>query len=404
MTSSPTRDAIVFLPALGAEWGDEGLEQTAHRMATALERKAQSAAAKFSVDLKAGEEKYSDEQKTRVCTIVRADESNRTPVADLYSFYYQDALTERFAKRNLVTKAFFVLLAIVVHLPRVVRALFSTHTSKSPRETIQFVYAILILLLLCLYLGFLCFALYQTARGLTQLGGSNPDVSVPQLLVVAGAGIGVFIPRLRDWVSEAAVSYISLINYLSFGDRREVISGRLADLLEYVAEKDNPLYSRIIFLAYSFGTIVALDTLFPQEEEPSDRYRLIETLVTIGTPYDAIRSWWKSYFTERHGFSGYPENWLNVYAPADVLGSNFRMDGVQGEATDSIELLDGSKARLPNNLLYSAGPRLDEVGRLETITLIGLRVHAMYWQKELEAESAYGLILERLYEGKPALA
>jgi hypothetical protein len=302
-------------------------------------------------------------------------------------------------------KAIVVLLAVLVHLPRVVRAMFTgKKAGKTLKETVQVLYGIGILLLLSAYLGLLIWAVVQTVSSFPELGGDNPGVTLPQILVVAGAALGFLFPGIREWVVRSASGYVALIHYLSVGERRQVLQGRLVALLEHIGEKEEPTYGRVNVIAYSFGSIVTLDTVFPRGKDPIQRMELLDTLVTIGTPYDAIRSWWPKYFSRRHAMPGRPARWLNVYAPADVLGSNFRNDPVAAPASESVRLEDGARGPLPENVVYAVGPSLDEIGPFGVITLVGLRAHALYWDEDEEAETVYGVIIPRLYAGTPAMA
>ena len=397
------RDAIIFLAGLAAEWGDRRLDETAHRIAVAFDRNAATAEAHFSVKLEVEEEEYSPRSKTRRCTILRTDASGTEPVLDLYAFSYQATLAEGIERRNPLVKALLVLAAVVMHLPRVIHALFpGPKSGKTRKDTVQILQALALMLLLSVYMGFLVWALIQTVMALPDLGGRNPTVTVPQMIVVVSGVIGTAIPGIREWITRSAVSYLSLIYYLLLGERRQVVVGRLTSLIEHLAEK-GPLHPRIHLLGYSFGTIVALDALFPRGREPVPRFALVDTLVTVGTPFDAIRSWWPKYFHDREAMQACPRRWLNVYAPADVLGSNFRNDPRLAEANESVHLPDGSLGPLPTNVVYGVGPALDEVGLIGLITLLGLRAHALYWEDEPEAESVYDVLIPLLYEGSAAL-
>jgi hypothetical protein len=216
---SPPRDAVIFLPGLGADWGDHRLDEAAQLMADAFERAA-TAAPKFSVKLEVGEENYAPDSPTRRCTILREDASGTTPVLDMYAFYYQSTLRDRFERRNLLVKALLVLAAIVIHVPKVIVALFRGTRGKSRKDMIQVLQAVSILLLLIVYMGVLVWALIQTVTSLPAHAGKTPKVTTPQVVVVLRALIGAMDPGIREWVSKAAVNYVSLIYYVLLGEQR----------------------------------------------------------------------------------------------------------------------------------------------------------------------------------------
>lgn len=79
-------------------------------------------------------------------------------------------------------------------------------------------------------------------------------------------------------------------------------------------------------VGYSFGSLVALDMLFPKTsaQEPVDpRYRAGNlSLLTIGCPVDFMRLYFPDYLDARDARApGLP--WTNIFIPADVFGSNF---------------------------------------------------------------------------------
>jgi hypothetical protein len=76
-------------------------------------------------------------------------------------------------------------------------------------------------------------------------------------------------------------------------------------------------YTRLHVVCNSFGSVVAIDSLFPTGgSEPAKRVRDVHTLITVGCPFDFIRS----YFDARGGFAGVPRQWLNIYREDDVAG------------------------------------------------------------------------------------
>jgi hypothetical protein len=86
--------------------------------------------------------------------------------------------------------------------------------------------------------------------------------------VVLAAALQALWPGLREGLVKGALTYISIIEYITYGERREVIASQFSDLLEHIAEKS--VYRHIHVVAYSFGSIVALDTLFPASRKPTN--------------------------------------------------------------------------------------------------------------------------------------
>lgn len=418
-------------------------------------------------------------------------------IVDVYALDYTRVLTRKYENLNLVLKSLLVSLTLIAMIPRIWGAIFPNILQENARqnwrgktflEKVQILYALAVLFLLSAYfiilvstaVGVAVAAFPQIAAaaqafgalawnglaGLAQRIGfltttvgpvepplppraaeiqatlatwaSQTALGVASALIVLASGLEVFKPRLKEAVSKAAVEYLCMIQYLGFGDRRRVIVGQLVDLLIHIQRKGRrtPLRNVHVF-AYSFGTIIALDALFPQVRPAGRRFRQIHTLVTIGCPFDLIRTFWWDYFDNRIGGDA-PKRWLNVYSPVDFLSSNFRNDGRIGKDAEvcvappgpepasqpqsargaggapgtrsllgrMISALAGTfvrrpvgdestigvgspaphvgKALTPNENLVEPGPI--HLSFWEAVTLMGLRAHSMYWEKEFESE------------------
>jgi hypothetical protein len=135
------------------------------------------------------------------------------------------------------------------------------------------------------------------------------------------AGLGIWRSAFVKQIGAAALIGYSVVDYLDRGeDRGSELRGQLVALLEQLAQRERP-YEQIDVLAYSFGSI---DALFPFVQSPPPRLATIDRLVTIACPLDFVRSYWPDYFTKRFSIPGRPAQWVNFYAPSDVLASNFQ--------------------------------------------------------------------------------
>lgn len=288
--------------------------------------------------------------------------------------------------------------------------------------------------------------IFSFAGGWFAFAGSNAKPAIVLL-----TALGALLPNrrnLQEAVSGAAVEFLCLNYYLSMGDRRNVLIGHVSALLEDICEQGQ--YERIHVLAYSFGSVVALDALFPILREPTTRFNKIDTLVTIGCPLDTIRLFWPQYFRERRKLRDVPKRWLNIYSRVDVLSSNFNnrdsevteSDYVLGLERDWLDRVGPHRpecyqrmpaqcaARLkhalsvacaddpvckeqraqhiptcekqlaqqplmctaqcirikPENLLFSDAASAKQLGVMSQLTLLGMRAHSMYWEPANEQE------------------
>ena len=152
--------------------------------------------------------------------------------------------------------------------------------------------------------------------------------------------------------------------------QRAALAGRLRGLIEYVAEQ-TPAYRRVDLVGYSFGSLVALDCLFPQQGPPDPRYGLLRGLVTIGCPWDGARLLYPGFTRNRYARAGVPAGWLNVYAPLDVFGSNFRDDAELADATIAIARTPDGSEMTPINVAYHTVPDASGLGVMDVDHLHG---------------------------------
>jgi hypothetical protein len=410
--TTPGRDAIIFLPALGVDWTDQSVETMARRLATAFDRAAVREAS-FVAKLGPAEAYGSTStNKVGVATISRVDGSHEVAVADLYGFDYHQTLTAGIAERNLLLQAVSLLVMIGYSTGRLVGVVHrrpreddgTRAHSKRATEVLQVVFGALILLLFCVYAGIVVAALIKSGSQLPAFLHRRPaEGSLLQAAVVAITALGLSRPKVRATVSRAAVNYLGATTYLGFGARRADIAGKLEALLEHVAERRAPIYERIHVIAYSFGSIVALDTLFPRSRQPPRRAEDVRALVTIGCPFDMVRTYWRDYFDDRERPIG-ERTWWNVYSPEDVLSSNFRNDADDDVPTVGITTTGhpGNPIKPIRNIQYNPSGA-DHLSISGLFVMAGLRAHATYWDEDPDADTCLTAVVTELYAGAPAL-
>jgi hypothetical protein len=222
------------------------------------------------------------------------------------------------------------------------------------------------------------------------------------------AGIGIWRSALVKRLSAGALVGYSVVDYLDRGeDRGSQLRGQLTQLLERLAELEQP-YRHIDVVTYSFGSIAALDALFAFVQPPPPRLATIDRLVTIACPFDFVRSYWPDYFSKRFSLPGAPGEWVNFYAPSDVLASNFSnttsgvVDPGAGPAPEAVITgRDGQPVGpSPLNVAYLLDGRDEPVAGLESLRLKGLRFHGQYWSSRVESEeSVFDQVIEHLGPG-----
>ena len=213
---------------------------------------------------------------------------------------------------------------------------------------------------------------------------------VLQSVVVILTAVLTFIPiSVRRAIEHFGDRWSLILGYVAVGETRDVITGNLDDLL---AEAMRVGYTEVSIVGYSMGSVIALDTLFPPA--PTDRTipAQIDSLVTIGCPYDSICGLNPKYFAKRSHREGVPKRWVNVFNPVDVLSSNFRRDSAiydpsgHHAALADHGITEGHDVSKPKNMIWNPlgqnkGPKLSQV-----ITWLGLRSHAMYWNSTFQGD------------------
>lgn len=437
----PASEAILFIPGIAGP----PLEQTAFRIASAFDVCSQSAVAEFPVSSGQDEEYVTEgaQLKTKVRTIQRAGPGKDLQnLVDVYEYNYVDALIKEHIESNLLVKAWRLFVQLLVNIPRMCAAFGRNRRQKSPLERAQFVYASAVLSFLVIYLVVLAVAVcditgkvISSRSNQPQPAGVSSPISTPTnpqaaganglqqqlwesmliyspFMVVVFAIVEVFYPGLKKGLADASVRYASVVGYLSFGTRGGVLEGPLNALLGHMKAKG---YQKIHVVAYSFGSVLALDSIFPADRAPVERIKEIDTLVTVGCPYDLIRVFWPDYYENRNeslkesrkGNGSLTQNWINIYSPIDVLGSNFRNDQTISlpEPDKAIDLNDSDSKLCPSvSLAFTQGRSKVGLSLIEFLALAGLEAHNSYWEHGYESENtAFSLIIPEIYPGHPFL-
>ncbi len=418
------RDCFVFLPGMvGGLALTQKIDTLCRRIARALANNAEDRTIRFSYKVHALENL--ETFKGEIGTIYRHDDQGDAPVIDVYMLEYRQNLIERYENRNLLAKTLLLLVALPRSVTRILRAMIKKKTSKTRPEQLQLLYALSIICLLIVYVAILIGALGSLIVDSHVLANVLPQIKFPQFFgwfskasqwtVVVGAVLLLFLPpkfNFKERISQAAVDYLCMVYYLNLGDQRNTIVGRLETFIDEISrvseterKSSGKGYRNIHLFSYSFGSIIALDALFPAGRSPGRPLRDIHTLVTIGCPFDFVRTFWSRYFDQRREYvKDHPVRWLNVYSPLDVLASNFRNDSQTSKATISIraqELSADADVPAPCNVRFHEGLDHSELSFSDSLTLLGLRAHSMYWSSEAETEhNCFSELIPKMYNGR----
>lgn len=405
---APPRDAIVLVAGLRPTDPVRSADEAARRIARAFEVNADPTAI-FLVQESREQAVRDSAIATRCVTVLRRDRSGaERAVVDVYDLPYQSLIAGDDATRTPAGQALGVLGTLVGLFGRVVRYAF--HPGKSRAEKWQVALGLACYAVLVGYVALLIVTAVATLA--PHLPGVPPAVrrvtdgplAGMQAAIVALTALGLFNrASFKQTVQRAGAITHAVTRYLAAGEGASDVRGAFAALLQHVLEQkvDGGCYARVHVIGYSFGSVLALDALFPCMQADAHLAR-VDSLTTIGCPFDLVRTYWPSYFAGRHAArGGAPATWLNVYAAADVLGSTFAASG-KG-APPGIALTD-RRVRAPDLLLrYGPAPEVGNRSLTEQLTLVGFRSHRTYWERA-GSDSCFGLVVPALFQGRPALA
>jgi hypothetical protein len=447
----PPQDAVIFVPSIGNEWTDQSLELIARKMSRALALQEGGRVA-YTIDLQDEDNFGGGTETMKFYSISRSDPNvgTKEKILDLYEMNYRSLLIHDFEQRTLLVKSVVVLLTVISNIGRVFGAFFRSWlvwlgpkptpyekgkdaeyvesrrhhnaTGITWLEKLQALYALVIFSMISAYMillflssvGIIATAIASAGAAAANGGAAFDPASVIQSVVNTPFGglaslflavvtlvAGVTHNQVREFILGIIVDYICMVDYINDdadeGQKRKLIA-QLQDFMDRIDHHANGGYRRYAIVSFSFGSIVALDTLFPKEErERSVVVDKTSVLFTIGSPFDLIRSFWSTYF-EKRNVCDLNLEWWNIFSPLDLLGSNFRNDDKADHPVESFIFKSGELCEIgfkPQNIQYGgdAPIRLS----LRFLLLYALRAHSIYWDKSNDNSDAFEHVIRNLY-------
>ena len=336
-----------------------------------------------------------------VYQIERTDAAGTVAVVDVYGYQPRMVLdaesTPARALTRVITLALTVLAGVLIWTAAAAR---SSRRRKSAPQMLQLLLCLLMLFALGAYfltaVYALVDALWLALRPSGNGPGSAPVISWPQWAVLIGAVTGLLAPNLRTRLTEAGELYQRIMRYTWTASVRNRLTGDLQDLLDRVNQR--PEIQTIHLVGFSFGALLALDTLLPTSGRPAP-IQQIRSLVTIGCPFELIEMLHPAYGRARTPATPQPFTWINVYQPIDVLASTFGAGHTRTRPAVPI-LADGTHRHPDMNIAWNAEFTLTPVNFL---MLPSFYSHGQYWDQNTGCRSAFGSIVDALYSDTPAL-
>lgn len=459
MVAGPAPLALIYLPQILGDGAGGELERIGRKLALAIDRQGGHAGRTYRSEVDSVELDGRIEPRCRVMCREAGGDSDR-PVVDVFFVDYRPRLMVRYREGSLIRRCFLAGFGLAEMMARSVMQVFRNRNVRLDRmKLLQMVPVVAGLMLVGAYFGTLGMGVVRVAEqawnlpemrgtGGSAAAGRSSDGSMPEAsarrsvvidtasdawrpwmmqklgempgrsmaalgtavqwvylrsgyvvaFMVAVGFVGTGRSRVTELVKRLSEELLAFVYYLSFADRRSEVTGQVDGFVERLVEATGGK-QRIGLMGYSFGSIVAMDALFPADVVRARRMDSVDTLVTIGTPVDFIARNWPGYFDGRHREHRAPATWVNVYSPMDILATRFHGDhaGHRG----GLEPVPDREHSFRENLVNS------ELTFLGVLTLAGLRAHSQYWSAHEEGErNCFQLIVGDLFpeEVRPASA
>ena len=368
----------------------------------------------FDYNVKLEKVEYTTEEKSNVICILKKDKktADESIVYKFYEFQYGETLTKSYVDKNILYKNYLLFSIVITKLPIMIwRMIMPTKQYSSTFQmvyifSIFFIIALSILLMIpstiSLFLNDQLVAAIKSIKWIYQpihaMGIERKDIiSISEVFVPIISLIMLVIPKANLFITGLSTEFVSAHLYLQYAQQKGIILGNLDLLYEYIAQ--NEVEPEIHIHTYSFGTLLALDYLYPYKGKlTGNALNLTKGLITIGTPFDFINTYYPNYYNARGSeieIETKSLQWINVYSITDALASNFRNDAVAGDAAYGII----ANGLIPANIDYEVMVT-SNFGFFNYMLLNNLKVHGMYWSETTNGKSCLDPIYMKMVELK----
>lgn len=386
----------IYISGLGQSTAKETAEKYASRYLKELEYSTSG----FEFYTKIEKIYYLEENSSLAIRILQKPKGQLAARTDpvLYTFYdfqYGQLLTEKFEQRNLILKNLFLLILVIRKIPALLRNIFNLNTFVKTKQTFYVFGIFLLMSLAVLWLIPSVMTILQDVIGQKLYNEESffgNLVRISAITVPITAILILFIPESSTLVTKLATEFTAVDNYIQYGEQSQTIQGNLDALVEYIVENEpNPT---IQLHTYSFGSIVAMDALFPIGNDVTQNTKeTINLLITVGTPFEFVKGFYPNFYENRNTFMTEKIQWVNVYSLMDAFASNFRNDNKAGNAHFGII----KNKEKPINLNYEIA-RKDTYNPFNFLTLKHIRMHRCYWDETKNGQSCTRLIFNKMKE------
>ncbi|TDO77804.1 hypothetical protein EV143_10336 [Flavobacterium chryseum] len=388
----------IYITGLGQSIDNETVEKHAERFKNELSFSITG----FEYFLKTEKIFYIPEKSSTVVQIIKKNKttSEEELVYKIYDFQYHNILTDKFIHYNIFIQSLTLFALVIKKFPQIILRLFKGNGFSRPGQTF---YAFFILFIISLFIIFLI----PTCVDLILNSGifKKPDNSILEKIVTNIdaekirkyeksilsfiALILLFLPQSKTIITSLATEFACVDSYINNGEQSQILVGNLNLLTEYIAE--NEIDPEIHFHCYSFGSIIAMDALFPIAEiPPSENIKnLTKSFISIGNPFEFINAYYPEYYNDRSRAMEGKIKWINIYSLFDTFGTNFRKDNKKGDAQFGIKDIS-----VPENINYEI--RNKPLNFVDFILLNSIKMHKCYWDSSPIGDSCLKVLLPNM--------
>ncbi|OUL61221.1 hypothetical protein [Flavobacterium sp. AJR] len=387
----------IYITGLGQSIHNETVEKYTERLRNELNFTTTG----FNYFIKTEKISYQPEKNSTVVSLFKKDKNDiEELIYKIYDFQYHKILTEKFEHYNIFIKNLILFSLIIKKTPQITLRFFRKKEFSSPYQT-TYAFSILLIISLCvLFLIPACIDLMTNESIIKNISkllyhiGYDIDVerihNYGKYVLSITTLILIFAPQSKTIITSLATEFSCVDSYIANGEQSQIVLGNLDSLVEYIAENEPD--PEIHFHCYSFGSILAVDLLFPVAEiPPSDNVqKLTKLLITTGNPYEFINAYYPSFYKRRSPIMENTIKWMNVYSVSDVFATNYRKDDSRGEAEFGIKNI----AILPENINYEITS--DKSGIIAFFSLNSIKMHKCYWDPATIGQSCMKVLLPKL--------
>ncbi len=391
----------IYISGLGQSFVEESVEKYACRLMNEISFNTNGKV----YELKTEKITYTTDRESNVVSICEKGDAEKV-IYKFYDFKYHEILTEKFNSCSLILKNLWLFLFVIKKIPILINRIFKPSIHNRPFQTFYLFFIFLIIALavllmlpatISLFINFFNIEIVdQFLVDFKHFIGKNdiPFISkiwvenISKGIVSITALLLLLVPNANLLIANLATEFICANDYMQYGVQKQLLHGNLDHLVDYISENENDC--KIHFHTYSFGSILALDYIYPFGNKVSKNAEIFsEAIITIGTPFEFIKSYYKRFYQSRITELGDKLIWINVYSIADILATNFRNDSNIGDAEFGID----KNTLKPININYEVAP-INNWSLGNFLFLYNIKVHGMYWDNKTEGQSC----LRQLYE------